>query len=103
MGLLNKLKRFWVRIVLGQVFDPEEVLSGKIKSPNTAEVVFMMDILYREIQEIHKTIDTMVYYVAEVPTPCDKCDNYIEPGSKLCFKCEGSGIIKNKQLCNWPW
>jgi hypothetical protein len=51
------------------------------------------------LREIHNNISMLVRYLGEAPAPCDKCSGMED----YCFKCEGTGVVKNKHLCDWPW
>ena len=66
---------------------------------NAAEMRLFAEVLHAEIVETQGHLMKLKDYVSEVPAPCDKCDG----PENYCFKCEGTGIVKNKHLCSWPW
>lgn len=44
--------------------------------------------------------DIIIDKLSEISVYCDKCNG----GENVpCFKCNNTGIIKNKQLYDWPW
>lgn len=98
------IKRFWVRKILGRIYDEDEIFnhSISISKMNKAELGLAIDMLYMNVLDNQQDIKTAISIMAESPNKCDKCLNY-DGEYKLCFKCEGTGIVKNGQLCNWPW
>jgi hypothetical protein len=93
------IKRFLIRKIFRKVYDPEEILDIPFKDMNTAEIKVFMKIMYTEITEVKNNIARLVNYMSEIPAPCDKCNEE----TAVCFKCENTGIVKNKNLCGWPW
>lgn len=55
--------------------------------------------LISRIEELEEDMEILVNELGEMAAYCDKCDN---DGSN-CFKCNGSGIVKRKQLFGWQW
>ncbi|MHA2280296.1 MAG: hypothetical protein ACXAC5_05555 [Promethearchaeota archaeon] len=94
------IKRFFVRKILRKACDPKEVFGIPFKDMNAAEMKIFIETMYTEIVEMQGYIVKLKEYVSEAPAPCDKCCNEAE---LYCFKCEGTGIVRNKNLCNWPW
>jgi len=94
------IKRFLIRKILRKVYDPKEVSKIPFKDMNSAEMKIFMEIIYSEIIEIQNNITRLVNCVSEVPAICDKCYGETET---FCFKCENTGMVKNRNLCNWPW
>ena len=57
--------------------------------------------LYSRTDHLIEIVSTIFNYIGEVPVRCDKCLN-TEDEEALCFKCENTGVVKHKQLFNWP-
>ena len=104
MKLLEKIKRFWIRSILRRVYDSDEIFENEIpfEKMNHKETALIIGMLYSEISNLQDDMMGITEYVSHIPTPCDKCSNYENPGL-YCVKCDGSGIIENKRLCDWPW
>jgi hypothetical protein len=65
-------------------------------------------LLDNRIEELETTVEGLVSdrnivveEMGEIATHCDKCEGGDIVGP--CFKCSNTGIIKKKQLYNWPW
>lgn len=58
------------------------------------------DELYQRTDHLLDIIAALYNYIAEMPAPCDKCSD--QEVYKDCFKCENTGVVKHKQLFNWP-
>ena len=103
--MLESIKKFWIRHILRKVYNAKEVVDGTIAfhDMNRAERKLYFDVLKEGLLGMQNTMQEIINYIAKIPTTCDKCDNYTDPGSSLCSKCENSGVIKNKHLCDWHW
>ena len=102
MSFFKRIKRFFIRKILRRIYDPEELLKIPFSEMNSSEIRFFMEVLYTGMIEAEGNLIKAVSYISEVPTHCDKCPDSIDL-DYYCFKCEGTGIIKNKHLCDWPW
>ena len=102
MNLFERIKRFWIRKVLRRVYDPDEIFEMPITYMNQAETIFFIESLYIELIEMRVDFTVITSYVSEALSPCDKCFD-LEVSEAFCFKCEGTELVKNKQLCSWPW
>jgi hypothetical protein len=94
------IKRFLVRKILRKVYDPEEIIRIPFKDMNAAEMRVFVEAMYTKMIDMQGSIEKMRSYVAEIPAPCDKCYDDVD---MYCFKCEGTGLVRNKSLCSWPW
>lgn len=93
------LRRFWVRKILGKIYNKNELFDGSLslEDMNSAErAVYIQHILYSAVNDI----DTIIKYLGEVSAPCDKCSLYHD---SFCFKCEGTKVVQFRNLCDWPW
>ena len=61
-----------------------------------------------KIKELESTIEDLVAdhniiieKLGEISVYCDKCNGGAD--KPQCFKCNSTGIVKNKQLHDWPW
>lgn len=104
MSLFTAIKRFWIRKILGRVYDTSEIFENliPIENMNKAELKLTVSILYNTVYEIQQDIRQVVRYIGEAAIQCDKCSNY-DGEYSVCYKCEGSGVVRNKQLFDWPW
>lgn len=102
MSFFEKIKKFWVRKVLRRVYDPDKVSSIPFDKMNLAEMKFIMELLYTGMNRTEEDLVKVIDYVSETPTPCDKCFG-LEIPDEYCFKCEETGVVRNKHLCSWPW
>lgn len=71
---------------------------GKIfKKRKGSEEVYKA--LSNRLDFIEENQELIIQLLGEISVYCDKCGN----SDDKCFKCGGSGIIKKKQLFNWPF
>jgi len=94
------IKRFLTRKIFRKVYDPKEIPNIPFKDMNTAEMKVFMEMMYTDMIEIQDSVIRLINYMSEIPAPCDKCDG---ESFDFCFKCENTGVVKNKNLCGWPW
>jgi hypothetical protein len=72
----------------------------KFKNKDTQESV---DFINKRITDINANLNEIILYLGSIPAQCDKCNSYFDNEEKYCFKCEGTGVVKNSQLNDWPW
>lgn len=101
----ESLKRFFVRHILRSVYSVDDVLSGElpVEKMNKKELALYVNVLSYKYDDLQETTNAIVGYLGNIPAPCDKCENYSEPGSSVCFKCENTGIVQHQHLLGWQW
>lgn len=57
--------------------------------------------LLERIESLETDRDMLIEELGDIASYCDKCDG----GSVTdrCFKCNGTGVVRKKQLMSWPW
>ena len=60
-----------------------------------------IDELFERVNTLETDVSLLIEELGEVATYCDKCDG--RNAIVQCFKCNGTGLVKRKQLITWPW